>query len=83
MTQQQIETIVIVGGGTAGWIAASALSKFLPQNIKIKLVESDAIGTVGVGHDRMVPGIFSVLVHHDTPTHRRCLNPEGHLEQMQ
>lgn len=47
--QQQIDSIVIVGGGTAGWIAASALSKFLPSRIKITLIESDAIGTVGVG----------------------------------
>ncbi len=47
--QQQIENVVIVGGGTAGWIAAAALSKFLPKSIAITLIESEAIGTVGVG----------------------------------
>ncbi|MEO0550391.1 MAG: tryptophan halogenase family protein [Pseudomonadota bacterium] len=49
MSSNQIKSIVIVGGGTAGWIAAAALSKLLPDTIKITLIESEAIGTVGVG----------------------------------
>ncbi|MEM9739771.1 MAG: tryptophan halogenase family protein [Pseudomonadota bacterium] len=49
MTAQQIKRVVIVGGGTAGWISAAALSKLLPRSIKMTLIESDAIGTVGVG----------------------------------
>nr|WP_280524732.1 tryptophan 7-halogenase [Sphingomonas japonica] len=41
-------TILIAGGGTAGWMAAAAFSKLLP-GWNIQIVESDAIGTVGVG----------------------------------
>lgn len=44
-----IQSIVIVGGGTSGWIAAASLAKYLGGTVKITLVESDAIGTVGVG----------------------------------
>lgn len=41
--------VVIAGGGTAGWIAAAALSSQLGQLLEITLVESESIGTVGVG----------------------------------
>ncbi|MBS0124703.1 tryptophan halogenase family protein [Thetidibacter halocola] len=41
--------VVILGGGTAGWMAAAALSEYFGRTLAITLIESGAIGTVGVG----------------------------------
>ena len=50
MQDLKIRNIVIVGGGTAGWMAASGLSKiFKDPEISFRLIESDEIATVGVG----------------------------------
>jgi tryptophan 7-halogenase len=47
--EAKVKRVVVAGGGTAGWIAAYALVKQLAPLIEVTLVESDEIGTVGVG----------------------------------
>ena len=55
MSEHAIRKVVVVGGGTAGWMAAAAFSKLLDKSIEVVLVESDEIGTVGVGEATIPP----------------------------
>jgi tryptophan 7-halogenase len=50
VTQNPIREILIVGGGTAGWMTAATLARLLPKGqAKVRLIESDEIGIIGVG----------------------------------
>lgn len=52
--------VLIVGGGTAGWVTASLLRRAAPENVTISLVESSDIPTIGVGESTL-PGLSQAL----------------------
>ena len=55
MNANKIQNVVIVGGGTAGWVTAALMIKVLGKTLNITLVESDKIGTIGVGEATIPP----------------------------
>ena len=59
MTKRKVDRVVIAGGGTAGWMAAAALSRLVGRKISVTLVESEEIGTVGVG-EATIPTILTI-----------------------
>lgn len=61
-----VRRVVIAGGGTAGWLAAAALSHQLKDLVDVTLVESEEIGTVGVGEATIPPmRVFHKLLRID------------------
>ncbi|WP_105255485.1 tryptophan halogenase family protein [Pseudoalteromonas sp. T1lg75] len=51
----EVKKVLILGGGTAGWLSAALLAKLMGSRLDITLVESTHIGTVGVGEATIPP----------------------------
>jgi tryptophan halogenase len=66
LEQRLVKNVVILGGGTAGWMTAAALSRALNGKVALTVVESDEIGIVGVG-EATIPGIvrFNAMLELD------------------
>ena len=73
MQDQVVKKVVVAGGGTAGWMAAAALAKQLGPLLDITLIESDEIGTVGVGESTIPTArTFNALLGIDEPAFMRA-----------
>lgn len=91
ISSNTIKNVVIVGGGTAGWMTAAALSKVFRKQLSVTLIESDAIGTIGVGEATIPTMLFfnnlvglkeEDLVKHAQATFKLGINFENWKEEQ-
>lgn len=57
----KIKNILVVGGGSSGWMTASALTKYFGEKVNVSVVESEKSGPVGVGESTIIP--FNRFLH--------------------
>src|SRR6476659_2449715 len=48
-TRPPVRSVAVIGGGSAGWMCAAAITKMFGQTVEVVLVESEEIGIIGVG----------------------------------
>jgi len=76
MNGAPLKRIVILGGGTAGWLSAAMLTRVVRRSIEIILVESDEIGIVGVG-EATIPPLVSLFTFLGIPEHEMLSKVQG------
>ena len=74
-SSNNVNNVIIAGGGTAGWMAAAALSRLIGKSVNVTLVESKDIGIVGVGEATIPPiRTFHKLLGIDEKAFMRATN---------
>ena len=53
-SRREIKKVVILGGGSAGWITALMAKKYLPKECSVTVIESEEIGILGAGEGTLV-----------------------------
>ncbi|MBP2159817.1 MULTISPECIES: tryptophan halogenase family protein [Asticcacaulis] len=76
MTESLIKRVIIVGGGTAGWLSATMLARVLNKAAEIIVVESEEIGTVGVG-EATIPPLVNLFTFLGIPEHDMLSKVQG------
>src|SRR5437773_10333321 len=76
---KRVEDIVIVGGGTAGWMTAAFFSKLLKSAVRIRLIQPDEIATIGVG-EATIPAIKHYNAALERDENELLARTQGHFK---
>lgn len=74
MERMKIKNILVVGGGSSGWMTASALTKYFGDKVKVSVIEGKSSSPVGVGESTIIPfnKFLDLVGLKDTDWMRHC-----------